>query len=502
MGDGMIRRLAYITVLLGSIAAFQAEAATQYLDNSIAGNSDTATACTSSTTPCATLTGVLATSGSHTALAAGDTLYIGSHHAETLSANTTYTLPGTTTNPNFIFAADDTNFATGVTPPLTLVTAVSAAHPTITNGAFTLSIAGSFYAYGLTFVSASTSAGAIALESAAVAAFQRWSHSLFSLTGNSATPRLSIGNSSGISGQVVYLDDSQARFANVGEGIKSTVPDLFIRGSGDGAFLASGSSIPTNLLSSGGALIFQNVFMDGVDLSGETGSIAANATNYMLVYVNNSALNASATLISAQPTQPNTIDVRSENSSSSATYYERHWWNFAGKIDTDTSNFQNSGTTYDGTHGISVKMTGSGNATIANPQRSPFLINRYVTTGAHTITVQAMFDSANTTQGWNATTITNKEAWLKCGSVTAASPTTPLTNFTDDRVADLQPSTSSGNQTASASTWTSPSVTGTAEAVKFPLSITTTQAGYYECWVEAVTGNGQVLWVDPAVSVQ
>jgi hypothetical protein len=413
----------------------------------------------------------------------------------TMAAGTpSFTFAGTAANPNQIFSVVNTSWSGGgYTPVSADLTDPSGTTATFTTAQSSAKLIGSFYMTGPVFASTVTSASA--WQTATVAGnTQVFNKTEFTSSGTSSPIYLAATASTNAS---VTLQDSIVKFGSATSSvfIGGTV---VIRGSGLGSFLASGSTLPTNLFTFPATGNMPPMLTDGVDLSAETNNLFQHNGSSILARVINSKLGTTS-YIDATPTVANSTQVRIENSDSAATNYALHWREFSGSADTDTSNFETGGATYDGTHGYSFELTGTGNATVSSPQRSPYLMKAHLNSGvSETVTVQFMFDGANNAQGFNAAQITNKQAWLRCGwSGSAASP---LDSFSTLRVADLLPSTASANQATSTAGWTSPSVT-TVEKGRFQLTFTPQIAGYYECWIEDAIASGQILWVDPTVTV-
>lgn len=67
-------------------------------------------------------------------MAAGDTLYIGNHHTQTTASTVTFTLPGTSASPNYIYVVDDTNSTPTISSGATIITTAAASQTY--NGSF------------------------------------------------------------------------------------------------------------------------------------------------------------------------------------------------------------------------------------------------------------------------------------------------------------------------------------------------------------------------------
>lgn len=395
------------------------------------------------------------------------------------SAAITFTFAGTPANPNYIFDLDSATFTT-------LVKATAATHATFATAVGNPKIAGSFYEYGLEFTNTGNIPGWV-LANSGGGTVQIHDNCKIAVTGT--TGSITIGT--GQAPSKTYLKDCVIKTANAASQI-NLFADMEIMGAGQGSFLQSGGVASTSLFTFGSSSI-GTLTIDGVDLSAETGNLVAPVTGTKWSIIAKNSKTGTTNYLSATPTQAGETDFYGENIDSSGTWYKQVWRRFTGSIDTDTTNFLNGGTTYDGTHGISFKMTGTGNASLALPARSPILLKRSLTSGSPvTITAQGVFDAT----AFGASVITNKQAWLKCGYQGVA--TSPLMTFTDDRVANLLSGTASSNQASSVSTWTAPGLT-TPTAVQFALTFTPLLSGYYECWMEHALASNKVLWIDPTL---
>jgi hypothetical protein len=468
---------------LALVVASPAFAASYFLDNTISGDSDS-NACTVSSATCATLAGVIAK------MAAGDTLFIGAAHAETSTA-TTYTFPGTAAAPNYIYAVNDAAWAGGHTPVSADLTDPShpggVTSPVITDTATPLGFLGTFTAQGLTIkMGAATGNQALNLSQGGPAV-QRWKRTEFMLSSTTGFSYLELGYGGG---STTYLTDCELYTAVVGDYITSSNGLGYISGNGLGSFLAAGSTVPTAFFNNvAGPLI-----VDGVDLSAITTILVENPPVAQVI-LRNDRLNSGVTYAAGLSTNLPTI-VQVENSSSAATNYELHWRTLTGSVDTDATNYRTGGMTYNGTNGISYKMTGSANATVTNPLIMPPIDLGHLSTGsATTIKVYFMFDGANNTEGFNSTTLNNNQLWASVGWGGSASY--PINSFSNNKINDSMPSTTPATQGTVSGTWTAPTPT-TPELYAMTVGpFTPLIAGHYELFVEAAIGAGKIIWVDP-----
>ncbi len=190
-------------------------------------------------------------------MAAGDTLYIGNHHAQTQSTSVlTCTFPGTLAAPNYVYVVDDTQ-----------------ATPTLASGAsITTTSTGTYTVNGCVHVEASAVGGFVFSVGSGAATGnltlgtanspkQVWKNVDYIQVATNPGTLLLGGASGGTSGHI-DLYNFRLKFANAGTGLvlqaKVRIHNL--------SFI-SGGTAPTNLVkSSGNGLAYDAVF-NGCDLS-------------------------------------------------------------------------------------------------------------------------------------------------------------------------------------------------------------------------------------------
>lgn len=464
-----MKKLILVFILL--LVSSPAFATSYFVDNSISGNSDS-NACTLSSAPCATVNGAIGK------MILGDTLYIGSHHAETLVV-TTWAFPGTTANPNSIFSVDDTSWAAGHTPvSADLVNPSSAAFPTFSEGS-SMAINGSFYMYGIKFSMTTTNTMTLASTNNN----QTYDSCLFSFTSGTVEP--GVTNSS----YVKFLNPSFEWSVNTGK-ITSNLGQAVYQGSGLGPILNSSSVIPSNFMIIGGT--GAQTFI-GVDLSNVNTNIIQYSSANALVNIINSVKNIAATFSTGLV---NGMSQSNQNVDSGATFYKYFNQQYTGQDITSTSVFRTGGMTYNGSNGLTYALTGNGNASLIYPLNLiPISIGHLTSGSSTTIKIHFVFDGANNAQGFNSTTLNNNQIWMNVGY--EGSSSSPLASFASNKIADLLPTTSPSVQgTVDSSSWTT---TGLTTPEKYIMSVTFTPqlSGNYIIWVKTNIGLSKTIWVDP-----
>lgn len=475
-------------VLIYALAVFMtathiANATSYFLDSTITGASDS-NACTSAgaSGPCATLTGAIGK------MAAGDVLYIGSHHAETLVATTTYVFPGTSANPNLVFDVSDASWGAGAYTPVTadLTDPSQVTFSTIQATTGSIQFMGGVNIYGMEFKTASASTNQLINFTSSGTGSQRCDKcALVHAETNSG----SITQLNGVGGGSSNLyTDLTVSFGNTAQQIQCNGP-CEIRGAGNGTFLISGSSVPANPFTAGGA---GPIVVDGVDLSASyTNLVNGTSTSTGQFTFRNCKLGTAG--FSGATLAPASY-VRAENVSASGTNYEVHWRSYAGSIDTDPNTTHTGGMTYNGTNLISYKMTGSANANVVFPVKAPPISLKHLASGSSTtITLSFLFDGANNSAGFNSTTLNNNQIWMRVGY--SGTSGNPLNTFASNKIANLLPSTTAAVQGTAGGTWTN--TLTTPEAYTMTLTFTPAIAGDYELFVEADMGANKTIWIDP-----
>ena len=481
----MRKSLLSVAAALALFAASPAFAASYFLDNSISGDSDS-NACTLSSAPCATLAGAIAK------MAAGDTLFVGSGHTET-TAVILYTFPGTAASPNFVYAVNDASWAAGHTPVSADLTDPShpggVSSPVITDTADAngLEFSGSVYGYGLTFNMTGTAGTDISFADG-VGSVQHWRRNKFMLSPTAGTSIIYFGVSSGTT---AFYTDNEIYTSEAGDYLTTLSSNsyTYIKGSYLGPLIASGSVIPTYLFSSPGT----GFIVDGVDLSNITTTLVNTPSDNGAEIFRNDRLNSGvAYAINIFYGLPELVQI--ENSDSAATDYQLHWRNASGSIDTDATNYRTGGMTYNGTNGISYKMTGATGSTTVSPTALPPIDLGHLSASAvsTTITLYYMFDGASA--AWNSTTLTNAQLWMRVGYGDNASY--PIFSFIDNKVNDSMPSTTPATQGTAGGAWTHTGQT-TPEFYEMTVTFTPQIAGHYELFVEGAIPSGKVIWIDP-----
>ena len=463
-----MKKLILTFILL--LIAFPAFAASYFVDNSISGNSDS-NACTLSSAPCATVGGTIGK------MAAGDTLYIGSHHVETVTAG--WTFPGTGANPNYIFSVNDASWAAGHTPvSADLVNPLSASFPAFTaNSGF--NILGSFYIYGIKYSETSTQT----MTFASNLNYQVYDSCL--LTGTSGNLQVAISSSS----SVQFLNPSFS-FTSTGGRILSSFGPVTFKGTGLGTLLNSTSTVPTDLMTVGGP--GEQNFI-GVDLSNVNTTLVLYSSSNGPVNIINSVKNSSAAFSSGTVIGMN---QSIQNVDSGSTFYKYFNQQYSGQEATSTSVFRSGGMTYNGSNGLTYALTGNANSNLNYPLNLiPISIGHLTSGSSTTISIHFAFDGANNAQGFNSTTLNNNQIWMSVGY--EGSSSSPLASFATNKIADLLPTTTPATQgTVDSSSWTT---TGLTTPEKYIMSVTFTPqlSGNYIIWVRANIAANKTIWVDP-----
>lgn len=477
-----------------ALAAFPAASATYYVSNGVTGNSDS-NACTSASLPCATLVhaaSLMSTSG-------GDTLYVGSHHSETLGTATTINFEATSGNYNSVFAVDDTNWPTNVTG--SLVDPSSANFPVYTLSSGNLGLQNGVYIYGMEFQQSGTSTGHIIFNANTSFTIQRCQRCALFLTSTASGPAIDVGGGAGggNGGSSLTMSDCEVKFGNANQAINLVQASAFlptqlvIRNHGLGPFVVSGSTLPSNLFFAYGQPTFLTV--EGVDLSTYTSGNILNANNaWTQAIFRNDVINSGAALSANMTTSQNAF-VHFENTDTTGTNYVLNWKAYNSTVVTDTTTYRTGGATYDGTHGYSLKLTGTGasNPVIGRQVLPPINIGHLNSGSSTTITLYFLYDAANNTGGFNGT-VQNNQFWMRVSYQGTASST--LASYGSTEIANYLPTTASATQGSASGSWTSSGLT-TPSAYAMSVTFIPQAPGNYIIYPEAAIATNKTIWVDP-----
>lgn len=414
--------------------------------------------------------------------AAGETQYVSQSHAESTAGTVTYSGAGTNASPTKLVCAND-----GATPPTALATTATVT----TTGANSITMNGSFYTYGISFISGA----GIKLASSA-ANFQRLESCNLHYTGSST----SFWGPPGLANVGTRID-----LVNCGLKFLSTTSQPTIGGVVNilGGSVLSGSS---NLA---GAMF---LFGGGDRCYGEmniTGFDATNAVSTQIIFATNSGGSCrgmirssklpaswSGSLVSGtlQPGQR----FEMHNCDSADTNYRIWIEDYAGTIKSETTIVRTSGAS-DGTTPLSWKMVTSANSSYPTvPLVSPEIAFWNDTTGASkTVTVEIVHDT-NVAGGQGAGTANafrDDEVWLEVDYMGTSG--FPLATPTSDRVAGFL--TAPADQASSSAAWTT---TGLTTPVKQALAVTFTpvKKGYFIARV-IVAKASRTIYIDPVLTV-
>lgn len=439
---------------------------------------------------------------------AGDTLFVGNNHTESIAASTVYTFPGTPTSPNYVFAVDASKW-TGSYVPVGADLKPYSSIVNITGASHTATINGSFLMYGPIFKTGSGQSTVCSILIAQAAGNQQQYHDCAVWNQSTSASSLVVFGSTtaaNLAGVYVSFQDSSFKFGATTQSAQVNCP-LFITGNPIQSILISGSSVPASLFSDSFAGA-KSIYAFGTDFSSATGYCVANNVNAFNVEMIG-CKTAFSGLISATPSSPNTVRVVHEGCGSAGNTYELHIADGGGTLDTDTSNFKNGGSTIDGNTGLSWKVTGTGNATQNAPFCCPPLFFRTDTVGvARTAMIDIMFDGSagalNTTNLTDVQIYFDLQSYVHSGSSLCSSTfdTATASNATQHMGAVVAQLTGAAlaTQPTSTATWTTSGVT-TPMMNSLTASFTPQAAGLFTIRIRVVLGSGQTVWIDPEVQV-
>jgi hypothetical protein len=275
----------------------------------------------------------LANACAGTWFAAGNTVYVGDNHAETQATAINISAAGTATAVAKIICHNHS----GSYPPTAsdLATGASVSTTAAVNLGLTIPV-GTTYFYGLSFIAGvgSSGAGSIAVTTSAGASVIFAGCSL-RCASTSAALGVSISLGSTSQGAVITLIATTVSFGNAAQAMGVNVA-VFYWGS-TGSVLASGSSVPTTLISLASSVAnLLSIALEALDLSQITGNIFSNSASTSVgnVLIKDCKLNATAAVSVASNNGQTVQIVRSD---SGATGYKSARYQYEGAETTETS---------------------------------------------------------------------------------------------------------------------------------------------------------------------
>lgn len=410
---------------------------------------------------------------------AGDTIWLSQNHNESSAATVNVLCAGTLESPSRILCGDDS-----VEPPTALATTAVCSTSV---GLFDFT--GSFYCYGIKFVS---SGGANAgIRFGKDASYQVLEQCKLHLTANDNRPSITAGEvgSSGAQG-FVRLVNSTMKFAHASQRIN--VNGAYFEWVGGG--LESGTVSPSILLQLATDRQQPNCLLEGLDLSngGTTMAIFGAATSSAKGVIRNCKLPNSwaGSLVSGTLRAGGRTEMY--NCDSTDTNYRLWIEDYAGSITQDTGVYNDAGAT-DGTTRLSWKMAAAANAEYPTiVLRSPEIVRWNGTTGS---SITCTVEIAHSSQGSGTDGVLNDdEIWLEVQYLGTAGY--PLTTLITDCKADVLATAAA--QTTSSAAWTGDSAGW--DTQKLSVTFTPQETGFIHARVVVAKANATV-YVDPLITV-
>jgi hypothetical protein len=409
--------------------------------------------------------------------AAGNTIYVGDNHAETLTS---------ALNPNPAVSASTMGRAichnhSGSYPPAAgdITTGASISTTTATNMTFT--IGGGFYLYGLTFkvgVGQSTGAAFTLSTSNGWAYVDACSFEIATTSASSATITIGAGSYG-----TVTFNNTTVKFGNTGQKIIPT--NCQFTWQNTGPVLVSGSSVPVTFLAP--SSVAGPMVLEALDLSQLSGSLCSNSTIITNLLIKDCKLHASATVDT--PTAPGST-LQLVRCDSGATAYKSTRYAYEGTETTETSITRVGGAVDPNTQAQTRKIV-----TTANAQwQRPFTAEPYAiwnpTTGSNVIVT--VYGTINAGAVPN-----NDDIWIEVEYLGSGS--TPLGSLVNTTKANLL--TTNAAVASDGSSWNG----GGSGAGWSPFKLTTTLSspqpglsGYIDVRVRAAKAT-TTYYIDPKI---
>jgi hypothetical protein len=409
---------------------------------------------------------------------AGDRWLFDYRHSESTAGAVTLIVAGTPADPSQLLSVTQTGGAG--------ISALTAGAVIATTGASTITMRGSFYAYGIKLQAGSSTSNASINMTNAGAEQQVYESCQFVLAGNNSGGRIAAGWAA-TSVNVEWLG-CDVSFSNASQAIAPSGKFVWRGGS-----ILSGSASPatTGLLVPSNSRV-SSALVDGVDLSngGSGMNLIASSIGggeFRAVFRN---CKLPASWSGAMFAGAVGVSMRGELRSCSAGDVNYALWveDYAGSIKHETTLVKTGGAS-DGTTPLSWVMASSANAEYpAIILRSPEIQKWNETTGsAITVTVDFLHDSA--------TNLQDDEIWLEVEYLGTSG--FPLAVFVDDAAADVI--ATPADQTTSAATWTTTGMSNPNEQ-KMSVTFTPQEKGLIIARV-CVGLASKTVYIDPVLQV-
>lgn len=406
--------------------------------------------------------------------AAGDTIFVSQAHAESTAGAVTINFAGTPATPSRVLCVND-----AAEPPTALATTATVT----TTSSGTLSLAGSFYCYGITFIA--NEALTLVADPGGTGVVQEYKNCSFQNTNTGSAGQINFGGANNYTPRL-RLTDCTLKYANAANrSIVYSAAEI------NGGSIASGSTTPNYIFSFAADRTQGRLLVSGFDFSNLSSSMVlcngAGAGIGTMVF-RNCKLPASwsGTLITGTIPGPG-ARYEMHNCDSTDTNYRTWVEDYAGSIKSETTIVRTGGAS-DGTTTLSWKMVSSANAEYPTvPLVSGEIVVWNDTTGSSkTVAVETITDNV---------TLTDGECWLEVMYLGTSG--FPLGTWITDAKADVL--ATAANQTTSTETWTT---TGLTTPVKQKLSVTFTpqEKGYIHARVVLAKASTTV-YVDPELTV-
>jgi hypothetical protein len=318
---------------------------------------------------------VLVFGGPTAVVAAGDSIFAHNTSAETYSAATTLTFPGTNAAPNYIYSTDTTN-----TPPQAGDELAGAR--IITTGNAALIVGGNLYTFGITLTVGSSSTASGITLGATSGQFQVWDTPTFDLSAQTGNGTVNSGN--------VGLRLLSPTFKFGASGQTFTPSFTYIKGGS-----VSAGTVPTNFVTS---QVVGTLIVKGFDFSaygsGKT-LVSTNANHESFTYFENCKISSSLTAIASTPTDPQGQKVYVSRTDSSPTTNQFQLFAYEGTETSNLNSIYRSGgsAAFDGT-AFSKKIVTTANAKVIDAFESfPMSVVNTRVGSTRTVTVYGVWDS-------------------------------------------------------------------------------------------------------------
>ena len=338
---------------------------------------------------------VLVFGGPTSVVAAGDSIFFHNTSAETYATSQILTLPGTSTNPNYLYSTDTTN-----SPPQS--SDLLAGASISTTGVSNIDMVGSFYCYGVNLNGGTgVSTSHLGLGATSTGSIVHYVNCAFAIVATGANNTIIAPNALGAT---CLLGNCTFQFAAVGQTFEPTGQLTVVKG---GSIV--GSVFPTNFISTNvhGVALFEGFDFSALGSGKTLVGLTISGTTYSDIHLKDCKINSAAT-VAATPANPaSRVFVSRTDSTGSENVFQLY--NYAGKELSNTTITRVGGAIDFSGNAFSKQIVTTANVSWAFPfETLPMSAINLLVGAVRTVTVYGIWGAASPSTPPN-----NDQIWIE-----------------------------------------------------------------------------------------